>query len=338
MWAREIQIHELFKWTLFSKNKQIPDFLRAEFSSAFLITGAQLEGSLKNFLGMWLLVKLRAREGLESSVCKGGGWCMATRDFFQNGRGNPSQIHRVRLSWTFQICRVYACLFYLFQLIKFHTPVSMKLFSYEGSLQPGIIRYLLNASHWHIFKSRKTLFESPNKCFLSSENTWPPSGPVFCLVQETQPHFPYFNTKCSYKLMLPLAEESKIIVPQPDSNLAFTEVGPGSASTRLPHTCSLGPCSSLSSQASSLGWRHWEQTHISRPASPSPAPKRGLPLLLLCHPVGSFWRTAHVPSIGRHGLGPRGRGSWFQSVSQSRIYRARFGDDLEPVISEVSLG
>lgn len=214
----------------------------------------------------------------------------------------------------------------------------MKLFSYEGHLQPGIIRYLLNTFHWHTFKSRKTLFESPNKCFLRSENTWPTSGPVFCLVKEAQPHFPYFNAKCSYKCKLPLAEESKIIVPQLNCSFAFAEVGPGSASTGLPHTCSLGPCSSLSSQASSLGWRHWEQTHISRPASSNPAPRPGLPRPLLCHPVGSLWRTAHLPSTGSCGLEPRGWSSWFQSVSQSRIYRARFGDDLEPLISEVSLG
>ena len=148
----------------------------------------------------------------------------------------------------------------------------MKLFSYEGRLQPGIIRYLLNTFHWHTFKSRKTLFESPNKCFLCSENTWPTSGPVFCPVQEAQPHFPYFNAKCSYKPKLPLAEESKIIVPQPNCNFAFAEVGPGSASTWLLHTCSLGPCSSLSSQASSLGWRHWDQTHFQASLA-QPCPK-----------------------------------------------------------------
>lgn len=170
---------------------------------------------------------------------------------------------------------------------------------------------LLNTFHWHTFKSRKTLFESPNKCFLCSENTWLTSGPVFCLVKEAQPHFPYFNAKCCYKRKLPLAEESKIIVPQLNCNFAFAEVGPGSASTWLPHTCSLGSCSSLSSQASSLGWRHWEQTRISRPASPNPAPMPGLPRPLLCHSVGSLWRTAHLPSTGSCGLEPRGWGSWF---------------------------
>lgn len=120
----------------------------------------------------------------------------------------------------------------------------MKLFSYEGHLQPGIIRYLLNTFHWHTFKSRNTFLKAQISVFFAQENTWPTSGPVFCLVKEAQPHFPYFNAKCSYKCKLPLAEESKIIVPQLNCSFAFAEVGPGSASTGLPHTCSLGPCSS----------------------------------------------------------------------------------------------
>lgn len=49
--------------------------------------------------------------------------------------------------------------------------------------------------------------------------------------------------------------------------------------------------------------------------------------------------SSHLPSTGSGVLGSRGhRSSWFESVSQRRIYRAQFGDSLELVISEVSLG
>lgn len=58
--------------------------------------------------------------------------------------------------------------------------------------------------------------------------------------------------------MLPLAEESKALPTQPNFTLVFAELGSGSAFTLVPHTCSLGSGTSLSSQAA-LGWRHWNK-------------------------------------------------------------------------------
>lgn len=137
----------------------------------------------------------------------------------------------------------------------------------------------------------KKLFESPNQCFLSSENRWLKSGPVYCLVRETQHYCLCFNANRSFKHGLPLAEESKQLPAQSNLTPTFADVGPGSASTLMPHTCAWAPAPPWVPRQP---WAGALRTTLFPNKHPHPAPRQGLPLPLFWHLVGSLWRMAHI--------------------------------------------
>lgn len=91
-------MHEFFKWTSFSKNTEIPEFLKAGFSSALLNMGAQPEHSSKHFLGVRLLVRLKRERIGEHSVSQGDGRVSHCEGALPGREGHPSQIHLRRLS------------------------------------------------------------------------------------------------------------------------------------------------------------------------------------------------------------------------------------------------
>lgn len=142
-------------------------------SSALLNIRAQQEHSLKNFPGMWLPVKLKVKRELESTgSAKETTGYITVNALFQGERGYLSEIRPLRLSGTFRFAGSITYWPHLCQMIKAREPVSAKLLCRtEGHLQPCANRYLLNAFDGHTLKSRKKLFESPNKCFLSPENS-----------------------------------------------------------------------------------------------------------------------------------------------------------------------
>ena len=102
---------------------------------------------------------------------------------------------------------------------------------------------------------------------------------------------------------------------QPSFTLAFAEVGPGSASTRRLHTCSLGCGTSPGSQVA-LGLRLAEQTLLpSKP--PPPRPEAEPSSSSLTHGLGALggWQSPPPPSTGSSDGGPKGLGLRFASVS-----------------------